>query len=247
MSREDNGKFSAKRKRSSSPAPASSSTSHNHNNDRSLTHSGKSSDQPIYTTRAQIGKPAPDFTDVPALVNGVFKEISLKSYLGRYLIIVFYPQDFTYVCPTEIIAFSDRLAEFRDIDTDVIAVSVDSKYSHLAWYNTPQEKGGVGNVKIPLLSDATRQISKDYGVYDEDLGFAIRGLFIVDPKGILKHAVMNDVGVGRSVDETKRVLTALQYVSEYGDVCPVNWQEGMATINPDPDGAKEYFKLHAKH
>jgi peroxiredoxin len=129
--------YSAKRKRSNSPPPSSSTSNvHDHgarspNGNFSL---AKQPEQPIFTTRAQIGKPAPDFVDVPALVNGVFKDISLKSYIGRYVILVFYPQDFTYVCPTEIIAFSDRLAEFREIDTEILAISVDSKYSHLAWY-----------------------------------------------------------------------------------------------------------------
>ncbi|OQV14346.1 putative Peroxiredoxin-4 [Hypsibius exemplaris] len=211
MSREDNGKFSAKRKRSSSPAPAFSSSSHN-NNDRSFNHSGKPSDQPIYTTRAQIGKPAPDFTDVPALVNGFFKSVSLKSFRGRSLIVLFHPEDFTDMCPVEVFALSNRMAEFRDINTDIVVVAGNLEFSNLDWKNADDV---IGTVEIPLLSDVTQQIAKDYGVYGEDReGIAVRGLFFVDPTGILRKAVLDVV---HSVDEIKSILLALQAVSVTGD------------------------------
>ncbi|XP_055327524.1 peroxiredoxin-2-like [Paramacrobiotus metropolitanus] len=199
-----------------------------------------------YSSRARVGKPAPDFSAVPAVVDGVFREISLKSYKGKYLILLFYPLDFTYVCPTEIIAFSERLKEFQEIDCEVLACSVDSKYSHLAWATMARDKGGVGNVRIPLLSDITRNIARDYGVFDDELGHSVRGLFIIDPKGILRHITVNDLAVGRSVDESKRVLEALQFNNEYGDVCPADWKPGAPSIAPTPDDSREYFKLHHK-
>lgn len=235
-----------KRKRADSPQPGTSASAINGHGDGHLGLERNAQDHRIFTSAAQIGKPAPEFTDVPAVVNGVFKDISLKSYLGKYLILLFYPQDFTFVEPTEIVAFSERIAEFRELVTEILAISVDSKYSHLAWTNVSRDKGGLGHVKIPLLSDVTHNIAKDYGVFGESSGYAARALFIIDPKGIVRHAAVHDSGVGRSVDETKRILEALQYISEYGDVCPADWKVGKPTIMPSPDDSREYFKMHSK-
>ncbi|CAH8598249.1 unnamed protein product [Schistosoma curassoni] len=170
-------------------------------------------------------KPAPEFKG-NAVVNGEFKEISLKDYRGKYVVLFFYPADFTFVCPTEIIAFSDQVEEFNSRNCQVIACSTDSQYSHLAWNNLDRKSGGLGQMKIPLLADRTQEISRAYGVLDEEDGNAFRGLFIIDPKGILRQITINDKPVGRSVDETLRLLDAFQFVEKHGEVCPVNWKRG---------------------
>ena len=146
------------------------------------------------------------------------------------------------MCPTEIIAFSDRVDEFKRIKTAVIAASTDSHFSHLAWVNTPRKQGGLGQMNIPLLADKNFKISRDYGVLDEDTGVTFRGLFIIDPKGILRQITINDLPVGRSVDETLRLVQAFQYTDEHGEVCPANWAPGKKTMKPDPQGSKTYFE-----
>ncbi|CAL1292660.1 unnamed protein product, partial [Larinioides sclopetarius] len=147
----------------------------------------------------------------------------------------------TFVCPTEIIAFSDRLKEFQALNTEVVACSVDSPFTHLAWMNTPRKLGGLGPINIPLLSDLSHKISKDYGVFLEDLGHTLRGLFIVDGKGVLRQITMNDLPVGRSVDETLRLIQAFQYTDKHGEVCPANWKPGADTIIPNPEDKLKYF------
>uniref|UniRef100_A0A8D3ALX6 thioredoxin-dependent peroxiredoxin n=1 Tax=Scophthalmus maximus TaxID=52904 RepID=A0A8D3ALX6_SCOMX len=174
------------------------------------------SDHSLHLSKAKISKPAPQWEGT-AVINGEFKERKLSDYKGKYLVFFFYPLDFTFVCPTEIIAFSDRVHEFRAINTEVVACSVDSQFTHLAWINTPRKEGGLGQMKIPLLSDLTHQISKDYGVYLEDQGHTLRGLFIIDDKGILRQITMNDLPVGRSVDETLRLVQAFQYTDKHGE------------------------------
>ncbi|XP_053164964.1 thioredoxin-dependent peroxide reductase, mitochondrial [Hemicordylus capensis] len=177
-----------------------------------------------------------------AVVNGEFKELSLDDFKGKYLVLFFYPLDFTFVCPTEIVAFSDKANEFHDVNCEVVAVSVDSHFCHLAWINTPRKSGGLGNMNIPLLSDLTKQISRDYGVLLEGPGLALRGLFIIDPNGIVKHLSVNDLPVGRSVEETLRLVKAFQYVETHGEVCPANWTPHSPTIKPSPEASKEYFE-----
>ncbi|XP_010183669.1 PREDICTED: thioredoxin-dependent peroxide reductase, mitochondrial, partial [Mesitornis unicolor] len=164
-----------------------------------------------------------------AVVNGEFKELSLDDFKGKYLVLFFYPLDFTFVCPTEIVAFSNKANEFRDVNCDVVAVSVDSHFCHLAWINTPRKSGGLGKMNIPVLSDLTKQISRDYGVLLEGPGIALRGLFIIDPNGIIKHLSINDLPVGRSVEETLRLVKAFQYVETHGEVCPANWTPDSPT------------------
>jgi len=189
----------------------------------------------------QVSKPAPEFEGT-AIVNGESKTIKLSDYKGKYLVFFFYPLDFTFVCPTEIIAFSDRVEEFRKINTEVVACSVDSHFTHLAWINTPRKEGGLGNMNIPLLSDITHKIARDYGVLLEDLGHTLRGLFIIDGKGVLRQITMNDLPVGRSVDETLRLVQAFQHTDENGEVCPANWEPGKDTIIPDPINKMKYFR-----
>ena len=196
--------------------------------------------------QATVRKPAPAFTANAVLKDGSFGPVSLSDYLGQYLVLFFYPCDFTFVCPTEIIAFSDRVAEFTAIKTSVLACSTDTKFSHLAWTQQSQGDGGLGKMNFPLLADVTKSISKDYGVLisdpsDEEAGVAMRGLFIIDPKGTLRHITINDLPVGRNVDEVLRLIQAFQYVEVHGEVCPANWVLGKDTIVPSPEGSKKFF------
>ena len=192
---------------------------------------------------ATVQKPAPQFK-AQALVNGDFKEVSLDDFKDRYFVLFFYPLDFTFVCPTEIIAFSDRVNEFREIGCEVAACSIDSHFTHLAWTQTPRAEGGLGRMQIPLISDLTKSISRDYGVLLEDEGVALRGLFVIDPKGIVRQITINDLPVGRSVDETLRLVKAFQFTDEHGEVCPADWNPGQESMKPDPKGSKEYFSKH---
>ncbi|KPI85498.1 Tryparedoxin peroxidase [Leptomonas seymouri] len=195
-------------------------------------------DYQMYRT-ATVREPAPQFTG-KAVVDGAIKTINSNDYKDKYVVLLFYPMDFTFVCPTEITAFSDRCAEFEKLNTQVIAVSCDSEYSHLAWVNTPRKKGGLGEMKIPVLADKNMEIARDYGVLIEDMGVALRGLFIIDKKGILRHSTINDLPVGRDVDEALRVVAAFQYADENGDVIPCGWKPGQQTM--DPSKAAEFFK-----
>jgi peroxiredoxin 1 len=190
---------------------------------------------------AKIGKPAPDFK-ATAVVDGSFKDISLKEYKGKYVVLFFYPLDFTFVCPTEIIAFSDRIEEFRQINCEILACSTDSHFSHLAWVNTSRKQGGLGKMNIPLLADKNMEISNKYGVLKDDEGIAFRGLFIIDHHGTLRQITINDLPVGRSVDETLRLVQAFQFTDKHGEVCPANWKPGKKTIYPDVAKSKEYFE-----
>lgn len=194
-------------------------------------------------TKAVISKPAP-YWESTAVVNGKFVQQKLTDFLGKYLVFFFYPLDFTFVCPTEILAFSDRIEEFRRINTEVVACSVDSHFTHLAWINTPRKEGGLGKINISLISDLNHSISNNYGVFLDDLGHTLRGLFIIDPKGILRQITMNDLPVGRSVDETLRLVQAFQYTDKHGEVCPAGWKPGQDTIIPDPVEKQKYFKNH---
>ncbi|XP_017781524.1 PREDICTED: peroxiredoxin-2-like [Nicrophorus vespilloides] len=184
--------------------------------------------------------PAPDFKGM-AVIGDEFKEIKLSDYKGKYLVLVFYPLDFTFVCPTELIAFHDRIEDFKKMNAEVIGISVDSHYTHLGWKNTKKEDGGLGPISYPLLSDLKKNIARDYEVLIEEEGIALRGLFIIDGKGILRQMTVNDLPVGRSVDETLRLIEAFQFVEKHGEVCPANWHKGSKTIKPDPKGSKEYF------
>lgn len=189
----------------------------------------------------RLTKPAPEFKG-QAVVDGEFKDISLSNYKGKYLVLFFYPLDFTFVCPTEIIAFSDRVEEFHAINCEVVACSTDSVFSHLAWTNTPRKQGGLGNMKIPLLADKTMEISRAYGVLKEDDGISFRGLFIIDDKGNLRQITMNDLPVGRSVDETLRLVQAFQFTDKHGEVCPAGWKPGADTIRPNVKDSQKYFQ-----
>jgi peroxiredoxin 2/4 len=180
-------------------------------------------------TVAKVGEPAPDFKmTTTADLKTLASTASLADYKGKWLVMFFYPLDFTFVCPTEILAVSDRIQEFKDLGVEVLGVSVDSVHSHKAWLNTPRDKNGIEGTAYPIASDITKTVARDYGVLIEDQGIALRGLFIVDPNGVLQYSVVHALNVGRSVDETLRVIEALQA----GGLCPADWKPGKALLNP---------------
>ncbi len=187
-----------------------------------------------------VTKPAPEFKAQAVLKDGTFGEIALSQYKGKYVLLFFYPLDFTFVCPTEIIAFSDRVKDFNDLGVEVIGVSVDSHYSHLAWRNTPRTQGGIGPIAYPLIADLNKQIARDYDVLLND-SVALRGLFLIDKNGVVRHQVVNDLPLGRSVDEALRMVQALQYFETNGEVCPADWKAGKRSIKPTVGGSKEFF------
>ncbi|GAB4159148.1 MAG: peroxiredoxin [Planctomycetaceae bacterium] len=187
-----------------------------------------------------VAKSAPDFKAQAVMPDGSFKEVSLSDYSGKYVLLFFYPLDFTFVCPTEIIAFSDRCQEFADLGVQVLGCSIDSHFTHLAWRNTPRNKGGLGDIQYPLIADLNKEIAEKYDVLLPD-GIALRGLFLIDKEGVVRHQLVNDLPLGRSVDEALRIVKALQYFEKNGEVCPADWKEGSLTIKPDPEGSQEYF------
>lgn len=192
-----------------------------------------------------VTKQAPDFTAQAVQPDNSFAELKLSSYRGRYVVLFFYPLDFTFVCPSEIIAFDAALAEFAKRNAQVIGCSVDSHFTHLAWKNTPRKQGGIGPIKYPLVADLNKQIARDYGVL-LDAGIALRGLFLIDKQGVVRHALINDLPIGRSVEEALRVLDALQFHEEHGDVCPANWHKGEEAMKPTAEGVASYLAKHDK-
>ena len=191
-----------------------------------------------------VTKEAPDFTAQAVMPDNSFAELKLSSYRGKYVVLFFYPLDFTFVCPSEIIAFDAALAKFEKKNAQVIGVSVDSHFTHLAWKCTPRNQGGIGPIKYPLVADLTKQIARDYGVL-LDGGMALRGLFLIDKAGVVRHALINDLPIGRSVDEALRVLDALQFHEQHGDVCPANWHAGEEAMKPTAAGVASYLAKHA--
>jgi alkyl hydroperoxide reductase subunit AhpC len=187
-----------------------------------------------------VTQKAPNFKAQAVMPDGTFQDVSLSDYEGKYVLLFFWPLDFTFVCPTEIIAFSDAAEKFSKLGVQILGVSIDSHFTHLAWTKTSRNEGGIGATAYPLISDLNKQISRDYDVL-LDSGIALRGLFLIDQEGIVRHQVVNDLPLGRSVDEALRMVKALIYFEQNGEVCPANWQEGSATIKPDVDASKEYF------
>ena len=188
-----------------------------------------------------VAQSAPDFKAQAVMPDGSFKQISLSDYKGKYVVLFFYPLDFTFVCPTEIIAFSEAADKFAAKDTQLLGVSIDSHFSHLAWRNTPRADGGLGEIKYPLVADLEKKIAQAYDVL-LPAGIALRGLFLIDKNGVVQHQVVNNLPLGRSVDEALRMVEALQFFEKNGEVCPANWQAGKATIKPDVQGSKTFFK-----
>ena len=192
---------------------------------------------------ALVAKPAPEFTAQAVMPDGSFKEIKLSNHKGKYVILFFYPLDFTFVCPTEIIAFSEKMDEFKKRNTEVLGVSIDSHFSHLAWRNTDRKQGGLGDIQYPLVADVNKKITYDYGVMHE-AGIAFRGLFLIDTNGIVQHQLINNLPLGRNINEALRMVDALQFHEKNGEVCPANWSEGSDGMKADPTGSKEYFQKH---
>lgn len=191
-----------------------------------------------------VTKEAPDFTAQTVMPDNTINEaFSLSSLRGKHVVLFFYPLDFTFVCPSEIIAFDKKLAEFKARNVEVVGVSVDSQFSHFAWKNTEPKAGGIGNIQFPLVADLTKNISREYGVLFDD-AVALRGLFLIDKKGIVRHSVINDLPLGRSVDEAIRMVDALQFFEENGEVCPANWHKGDDGMTPSADGVASYLETH---
>jgi peroxiredoxin (alkyl hydroperoxide reductase subunit C) len=190
-----------------------------------------------------VGKKAPDFTAAAVKGSEFIDNFKLSDYQGKYIVLFFYPLDFTFVCPTELHAFNEKLAEFKARGTEVIGVSVDSKFSHFAWLTTPKTKGGIEGVTYPIVSDINKSISSDYDVLVDGAGIAYRGLFLIDKDFVVRHQVVNDLPLGRNVDEALRMVDALQYVEKYGEVCPANWNKGDRAMKATVKGLEEFFAV----
>lgn len=184
---------------------------------------------------------APEFSAQAVMPDGSFQQIKLSDYRGKHVVLFFWPLDFTFVCPTEIIAMSDAAPEFEKRGVQVLGASVDSHYSHFAWRQTPRSAGGIGPIAFPLVADISKQIARDYDVLVGD-AVALRGLFLIDKSGVVRHQVVNDLPLGRSVDEALRMVDALQYFEANGEVCPANWKQGARTIKPSIEGSKSFFE-----
>lgn len=193
-----------------------------------------------------VGKTAPDFTATAVLGNNEIKDITFSAVTkGKYAVVFFYPLDFTFVCPSELIAFDHRLEEFRKRNVEVIGVSIDSQFTHLAWKNTPVDKGGIGKVGYTLVADVKHEICKAYDVESAG-GVAFRGSFLIDKSGVVRHQVVNDLPLGRNIDEMIRMVDALQFTEVHGEVCPAGWTKGKAGMDASPDGVAKYLASHAK-
>ena len=188
-----------------------------------------------------VGKKAPEFKAKAVVKNEVFDDFHLSLFSGKYVVLFFYPLDFTFVCPTELHAFQEKLQEFEKRNVQVISCSIDSCFSHAAWLNTPKSKGGIEGVSYPIISDIHKSIAKDYEVLNEEEGIAYRGLFLIDKQGVIRHQLVNDLPLGRSVDEVLRLVDALIFHEQHGDVCPANWKSGEKTMTPTDKGLVEYF------
>ena len=190
-----------------------------------------------------VTKQAPEFEAETVMPNNSFEKVSLSSFRGQYVLVFFYPLDFTFVCPSEILAFNRQVNDFKTKNCAVLGISVDSVYTHLAWKNTPVDQGGIGPIQFPLVSDISKSISEDYGVLLED-GISLRGLFLIDKDGVIRHELVNDLPLGRNVDEALRVIDALQFFEEHGDVCPANWRPGDEAMKPTAEGVADYLSKH---
>lgn len=192
-----------------------------------------------------VTRPAPEFKAQAVMADNSFKEISLSDYRGKYVMLFFYPLDFTFVCPSEILAFNKKVSEFKERNCELIGVSIDSHFTHLAWKNTEINKGGIGSIDYPLVADLNKTIAREYGVLLND-SIALRGLFLIDKEGTVKHSTINDLPLGRNVDEAIRVLDALQFTEEHGEVCPANWKKGDEAMKPTNEGVATWLAKHAK-
>ncbi len=189
-----------------------------------------------------VGKRAPEFQAKAVIKEKIEKDFSLSGYHGKYVIFFFYPMDFTFVCPTELHAFQNKLQEFKEKDCVIVGCSTDSVYSHFAWLAIDKQKGGIKGIEYPIVSDITKDISRAYGVLNEEEGIAYRGLFLIDKEGIIRHELINDLFLGRSIEEALRVLDGLICYETHGEVCPANWHYGEKTLKPTQEGVVQYYK-----
>lgn len=194
-----------------------------------------------------VGREAPDFTAPAVMPNGTINEtFKLSDYRGQYVVLFFWPLDFTFVCPSEIIAHDNRSEEFSKLNVQLIGVSIDSEFTHYAWRNTDKDRGGIGEVGFPLVSDKTHSIVQSYGIAHPEDRVALRASFLIDTNGIVQHQVVNNLPLGREVDEMLRMVDALQFTEEHGEVCPAGWRKGKAGMKPDADGVAAYLSEHAE-
>ncbi|OGV38576.1 MAG: thioredoxin peroxidase [Lentisphaerae bacterium GWF2_45_14] len=191
-----------------------------------------------------VTKMAPDFTARAVMPEGIFKDFTLSTLKGKYVLLFFYPLDFTFVCPSEIIAFDKKIEEFKTRNTEVVSVSVDSEFTHFAWRNTPRKEGGIGPVQFPMVADITKNIARSYGILINE-AVALRGLFLIDRQGVVRHELINDLPLGRNVDEAIRMVDALQFFEKHGEVCPANWRPGDEAMKPSAEGVAEYLAKHS--
>ncbi|MCW8890869.1 MAG: peroxiredoxin [Sedimenticola sp.] len=192
-----------------------------------------------------VAKEAPDFTAMAVMPDNSFEELTLSNYKGKYVVMFFYPLDFTFVCPSELIAFNHRLEEFKKRNVEVIGVSIDSHFSHLAWKNTAVNNGGIGNVQYPLVADISKEVTAAYDMTTGP-GIALRGSFLIDKEGVVQHQVVNNLPLGRNIDEMLRMVDALQFTEEHGEVCPAGWKQGEAGMKGSTEGVAEYLAEHAE-
>lgn len=192
-----------------------------------------------------VNKEAPNFTAQAVMPNGVMESLSLDQFRGHYVVLFFWPLDFTFVCPTEIIAHNKRVAAFEERDVQLIGCSIDSQFTHAAWRNTPVDKGGIGEVDFPMVADVKREIASSFGIL-HDAGIALRASFLIDKDGIVQHQVANNLPLGRNVDEMLRIVDALQFTEEHGEVCPAGWNKGDTGMDPNTKGVASYLAAHAE-
>jgi peroxiredoxin (alkyl hydroperoxide reductase subunit C) len=194
-----------------------------------------------------VGKRAPDFTAPAVMPNGIIEDkFSLSSLQGKYVVLFFWPLDFTFVCPTEILAHDHRVDQFKERRVEIVGISIDSQYTHFAWRNTPVNEGGIGPVKFPIVADVKHEITRAYGIEHPEEGVALRASFLIDKDGVVQHQVVNNLPLGRNVDEMMRMVDALQFTEEHGEVCPAGWQKGDTGMKPDAEGVASYLTEKAE-
>ena len=194
-----------------------------------------------------VGKPAPDFTAPAVLASGeIVEDFKLSRLKGKYVVLFFWPLDFTFVCPTEILAHDRRVEAFTSKDVEVVGISIDSQFTHFAWRNTPVKEGGIGPVQFPMVADVKHEITRAFGIEHPDAGVALRASFLIDRDGIVQHQVVNNLPLGRNVDEMLRMVDALQFTEEHGEVCPAGWNKGDAGMSPTSDGVADFLATHAE-
>ncbi|MDY0291356.1 MAG: peroxiredoxin [Desulfuromonadaceae bacterium] len=193
-----------------------------------------------------VARQAPDFTSTAVMPDGSFAEYKLSDHRGKYVVLFFWPLDFTFVCPSEIIAHNNRVKQLQELNTEIVGISIDSHYTHLAWRNTAIEDGGIGPVQFPIVADIKHEITQAFGIEHPEAGVAMRASFLIDKEGVVQHQVVNNLPLGRNIDEMVRMVDALQFTEQYGEVCPAGWNKGDEGMKPTAEGVASYLKDHAQ-